>query len=277
MFLKILFIVFKVLNVDSLHLSLPIETAVNIRNAEKFVILAKSGITNVPQSGITGDIAVSPIASTAMTGFSLILDQSGRYSLSQQLGGGKAYAADYNVPIPAQLTVSVLDMESAYTNAASRINNNASRINIGLGQLGGVFGGAMYPLTPGVYTFGSGVTILDTLYLQGTNGKNSTNSTRYEDYEEDYEEDDDEDIFIIQITGNLVVSENKRIVLLDGVLAKNVFWQVSGNVKAMAGSHLVGILLVKTDVTFLTGSSLHGRVFTQTACNLQMAIIREPF
>jgi hypothetical protein len=40
-----------------------------------------------------------------------------------------------------------------------------------------------------------------------------------------------------------------------------------------AGAHLEGILLVYTDVTFVTGSSLAGRVLTQTACNLQKATI----
>jgi hypothetical protein len=36
------------------------------------------------------------------------------------------------------------------------------------------------------------------------------------------------------------------------------------------------ILLVKTDDWFMTGSSLNGRVLAQTACNLQMATIKEP-
>jgi hypothetical protein len=35
-----------------------------------YAILAKSGITTVPVSVITGNIAVSPIAEAAMTGFS---------------------------------------------------------------------------------------------------------------------------------------------------------------------------------------------------------------
>jgi hypothetical protein len=34
-----------------------------------------------------------------------------------------------------------------------------------------------------------------------------------------------------------------------------------------------GVLLVKTDVLFVTGSSLNGRVLAQTAVNLQMATI----
>jgi hypothetical protein len=36
-----------------------------------------------------------------------------------------------------------------------------------------------------------------------------------------------------------------------------------------------GILLVKTHVLFVTGSSLNGRILAQTAVNLQMATITE--
>jgi hypothetical protein len=37
-----------------------------------------------------------------------------------------------------------------------------------------------------------------------------------------------------------------------------------------------GIILAKTKVDFITGSSLKGRILTQTACNLQMATTTEP-
>jgi hypothetical protein len=42
-------------------------------SADDDVILAKNGITNVVGSDITGNIAVSPIAAGAMTGFGLVM------------------------------------------------------------------------------------------------------------------------------------------------------------------------------------------------------------
>ncbi|MEX2605818.1 MAG: ice-binding family protein, partial [Kiritimatiellia bacterium] len=48
------------------------EDPINLNSAGDFVILAKSGISTVPSSDITGDMGVSPITSTAITGFSLI-------------------------------------------------------------------------------------------------------------------------------------------------------------------------------------------------------------
>ncbi|MCR4303609.1 MAG: ice-binding family protein, partial [Gallionella sp.] len=44
--------------------------------AGNFAILAKSGISTVPASAVTGDIGVSPISQTAITGFSQTLDAS---------------------------------------------------------------------------------------------------------------------------------------------------------------------------------------------------------
>ena len=86
----------------------------------------------------------------------------------------------------------------------------------------------------------------------------------------------DTDIFIIQSTGNLVQVANTDVILTNGALAKNIFWQLAGHVVVGEKAHLEGILLVKTDVLFETKSSLNGRVLAETACNLQMATITEP-
>jgi hypothetical protein len=54
----------------------PSTLSVNLRSAENYVILAKSGISTVPISAITGNIGVSPAAATFITGFSLIADST---------------------------------------------------------------------------------------------------------------------------------------------------------------------------------------------------------
>jgi hypothetical protein len=67
-----------------------------------------------------------------------------------------------------------------------------------------------------------------------------------------------------------------NVILSGGALAENIFWQIAGHVSVGAGAHVEGILLVKTAVTFVTESSLNGRVLTQTACILQSATITQP-
>jgi hypothetical protein len=235
------------------------EPEVDIGSAGNYVMLTKTGISTVPTSDITGDMGVSPIAATAMTGFSLMMDSGGTFSTSSQVTG-KAFAANYATPTPSQLTSAVSDMEAAYTDAAGRANDDARRKNLNGGALGGDFGGETAPLTPGVYTFGSDVTIGATIYFEGTGSAPGQGDT---------------DVFIIQMTGNLMQTANVDVILTNGALAKNIFWQVSGNVAVGAGAHMEGILLIKTDVLFETQSSLSGRVLAQTACNLQKATITD--
>src|SRR5690606_31620657 len=67
---------------------------VNLRTAGNYVVLAKSGVSATGTTSIVGDIGVSPIDHTAITGFSLILDSSGQFATSS-LVNGKIYASDY--------------------------------------------------------------------------------------------------------------------------------------------------------------------------------------
>jgi hypothetical protein len=219
---------------------------VELGTAGNYAILTKTGISTVPDSSIYGDVAVSPIAATAMTGFDLVLDSGGQFSTSSQING-KAYAADYAAPTPTELTTAVSDMETAYTDAAGRPNEDDERKNLGGGDISGEV------LTPGVYTFDTDVSFSADIAFRG-----SVN-----------------DVFIIQTTGNLLQAEGTKVTLVGGAQAKNIFWQIAGQVSVGAGSEMQGVLLVKTDVVFVTGSFLNGRVLAQTACNLQVATITE--
>ena len=222
---------------------------VDLGTAGDYVILTKSGISSVSPSTITGDIAVSPIAGTAITGFSLTLAPDGKSSTSTQLAG-TAYAASYIAPTPSHLTVAVGEMGTAYTDAAGRPNEDATRIDIG--SAGDISGET---LTAGVYTFGSDVTMNSgDVYIEGGA----------------------DDIFIIQMTGDLKVADGIKVILQGKAQAKNIFWQVAGYVNVGSKAHMEGILLVKTKVTFETDSSLTGRVLAQTACVLQEATITQP-
>ena len=57
-------------------------TAVELGTAGDFAILAKSGISTVPTSAVTGDVGVSPAAASYITGFSLTLDSSNEFATS---------------------------------------------------------------------------------------------------------------------------------------------------------------------------------------------------
>lgn len=217
---------------------------VQLGTSRDFVILAKSGITTVPTSAVTGDLGASPIAATGISGFGLTADASNQFSTSPQVTG-KIYAANYAAPTPAKLTTAVGDMELAYTDAAGRAPDV---LNLGAGTLGAV------TLAPGVYRWGTGLLIPTGVILSG-----SATS-----------------VWIFQISGNLTVAAAANITLAGGALASNVFWQVSGQVTAGAGAHLVGTLLCQTAITLDTGASLAGRLLAQTAATIRGATLVVP-
>jgi hypothetical protein len=225
------------------------EHTVILESAANYVILAETGISTVPTSNITGNIGVSPIAATAMTGFGLVLDSEGQFSTSSQVTG-EAHAASYGLDVEAELTSAILDMHAAYTNASSRLSDPDDPR--GLNLLGGLIGGET--LTPGVYTFTTAITIDSDLIFNG--GVH--------------------DIWIIKTTGVLTLGEDVEIILSGRAQAKNIFWQVAGGpIGAVIGedASMSGIMLIKTSAVFKTGASLNGRILAQTRVDLQMATI----
>ncbi|MHB1847339.1 MAG: ice-binding family protein, partial [Deltaproteobacteria bacterium] len=94
----------------------------DLASAAPYVLLAKTGITNVTGSMITGgEVGLSPAAASFITGFSLIADPSNVYATSASVASpGKVYASDYAPPTPSNLTTAVLKMQSAYSDAAGR-------------------------------------------------------------------------------------------------------------------------------------------------------------
>lgn len=218
---------------------------VDLGDAGDFVILAKSGIDTVPTSLVVGDIGVSPIDATALTGFSLMLDPSATFALSSQLVG-RAYAANYTAPTPANLIVAVNDMETAYTDAAGRTTPDFT--NLGAGELGGL------TMVPGLYKWTTGVTISTDMTLDGGPS----------------------DIWIFQIAGGITEASNVEISLSGGALAKNIFWQTAGAFALDTGATFAGVVLSQTEITLATGASVNGRLLSQTAVTLDASTVTQP-
>src|SRR5690606_27601661 len=107
---------------------------VNLGQASNYVILAKTGISATGTTAIVGDIAISPADATYITGFDLKGPPT-MYSTSD-LVTGFVWAADYDVPTPANLTTAVSDMETAYTDAAGR--TLPDYIELGAGNIDGM-------------------------------------------------------------------------------------------------------------------------------------------
>lgn len=213
-------------------------------SAGNFAILAKTAVSTVPPSAITGDIGISPAATSFLTGFSLSL--VGTTSARSPQVTGTLFGGDMTPPTNSNLTTAVLDMQAAYSDAAGR--PTPDQLNLGGGNIGGM------TLLGGLYNWGSSVIVPANLVLSG-----SAN-----------------DIWIFQISGDLSISANQRINLEGGAQAKNVFWQVAGEVIIQAGAHFQGNILSQTAITLQTGASLHGRALAQSMVALDGAIVTTP-
>ena len=217
-----------------------IQVPVNLRTAGTFAILTKSGITDVYASAINGDVGASPITGAAIG------------LTCGEIKKGTVYSVNAAGPLPCRvtnatlLTTAVSDMEIAYTDAAGRTLPNATEL--GAGEIGGL------TLVPGLYKWGSGVSIAKDVTLSG--GPN--------------------DVWIFQIAKTLTQASATRVTLTGGARAKNVFWQVAGAVAIGTTAHFEGIVLAKTMVAVKTGASVDGRLLAQTAVTLQQNAVTQP-
>lgn len=211
-----------------------------------YVILAKAAISNTGASRIVGNIGVSPAADSYFFGFSQGLDiATGEFSTSTYVIGNM-YAVDYSLPTPSNLTTAIGSMEGAYNDAAGRSDPNYNEL------VSGAIGGLT--LEPGLYKWSSSVSMPSDVTISGS-------AT---------------DVWIFQIAGDLSMAANVRVNMVGGALPENVYWQVAGKADFFAGSHFEGILLCKTAVSFLTLATMNGRVYSQTAVNLDDNDIVQP-
>jgi Ice-binding-like/Bacterial Ig-like domain len=219
-------------------------SGVNLGLAGTYAVLAKSGISTEPNSAVTGDLGISPAAATSITGFSLAADPGNVFSTSLQVTG-KIYAADYAVPTPSSLTTAVVDMQLAFTDAAGRA---AGITDLGGGTLDRV------TLAPGVYRWTTDLLVKTVVTLSGS-------AT---------------DIWILQVPGNLSMSNGALVRLLGGARSSNVFWQVGGLVDLGMLVQAEGIFLSKTSITMASGAAVNGRLLAQTAVTIYQGTVAEP-
>lgn len=221
------------------------QAPVDLGTAGNYVILSKTGISTTGVTSIVGDIAVSPIGSTAITGFSLSVHASGAYSTAPVVSG-KVYASDYAAPTPSKLTTAVSDMETAFTDAAGRTLPDTTEL--GAGDISGM------EIEPGLHKWGSGVLINGSLTLNG--GAN--------------------DVWIFQVAQNLTVGDGTIVTLSGGARPSNIFWQVAGEVNLGTTSHFEGIVLSATAIHLNTNASINGRLLAQTAVTLDANDVVKP-
>lgn len=211
--------------------------------AGNFVILAKTTVTTTGATAVVGNIGLSP--GTSFVGFAETLDASGEFATSA-LVTGRMYKSTYAPPTPSTMTTAILDMETAYNDAAGRLLPD--ELDLGAGNIQGM------TLAPGLYKWGTGVSIPSSVTLSG--GPN--------------------DVWIFQIAQDLTVGNGAIVTLTGGASPANIFWQVAGQVTLGTTSNFSGVVLCKTQIVISTSATVVGRALAQTQVTLDATDISQP-
>lgn len=212
--------------------------------AGNYVILAKTGVSTTGTTAIVGDLGLSPAAQSYFTGFSETLDISNTFATSDVVTG-KMHASNMATPTPAILTRAIGDMEIAYIDATGRA---ADITELGAGDIGGM------NLIPGIYSWGTDLNIPTDVTLNGNKG----------------------DVWIFQISGDLIVANSVKVILEGGAEAKDIFWQVAGKATLGTTSDFKGTILCSTNIVLNTGAMFNGRALAQTAVTLDANAVTQP-
>lgn len=233
---------------------------VDLGTAANYVILAQAGVTYTPVATVSstpkiiGNIGISPAAASFITGFALNLPAGGAYSTST-LVNGAVYAPGYAPPTPSNLTTAIGDKLAAYNAAAAMATAGGGLAGgspgtacPGTGALGGL------TLTPGVYTCTTAISI-------GT-GTNVTLSGA--------------GVYVIKTTQTLSQAASTQVILTNGALPQNVFWQVAGVVSIGASAQMQGVILSASDIGLVTSATLTGRLYSATTVAMDANTVTQP-
>nr|ARM65345.1 ice-binding protein isoform 3 [Chlamydomonas sp. ICE-MDV] len=200
--------------------------AVDLGQATGFSMLAASTITNSGATKAWGYIGVTP--GTAITGE----EQISYFSAPTPFGriGYPTTATAAGAAAPAKL-----DVTAAYLDASNRVAD----VNV---LMPAVHDMGTQTFTPGLYKTTSSLEVLKgDMYLSGKG------------------------VFIFQMESTLVVHTNRKMILLNGAQACDVFWKVGSSATFNVGSEVVGTVMAYASISVLTGITISGRLFAMTA------------
>ena len=215
----------------------PNPAAVNLGTAGNYVMLAETGITDVPSSAVTGDIGNSGLGTQIGISCAEVTGVIYKYD-----GTG----ASCNVQATAALDIATTDRGTAYTTDNGQANCVSE---LGAGTLSGL------TLTRGKYIWAGNVTIPTDLHLDALGDPNAR--------------------WIFQIGGTLTMASAMNIILDNGALASNITWTVADFVQIGTTAHMEGTVMSASYIAMQTGASIHGRLLTHTQITLDQNVVTD--
>lgn len=207
---------------------------------DDFAILAYSAVTNVPSSAIKGDVGLTPTSGSFI-------------DLTEGEVTGTIFTVDASGPAGSvasatMLTEAMGDLTIAFNDAAGRTVDP-------IGIAGNIGGQTLYP---GLYK--------STGSLEISAGDLTLDANNNEDA-----------VWIFQIASSFNMTSDRKVFLINGAKAGNVYWQVGSAANFGTTSVMKGTIMAATQVTFATNATLDGRALAMTEnVTLQQNTINVP-
>jgi hypothetical protein len=236
----------------------PNPTAPTLGEAGRFVILAPAAITTTGVTAISnGDIGISPAARSLMTGFVAI----GSTGAVNELTNGTTYAAnDSNpAPYPYPLHFSTLVVGDPWTTTAAMLTQANTDLGIADTFLAADPNPGVNVVTQVCATELGTLTLTRGVYKTASNVGITTGALTLD------AQGDPNAVFIFNIGGTLDTgAPGGNIVLINGALAKNVYWRTAGITTIGANTIFQGLVFANTQVNVLSGANITGSLFAVT-------------
>lgn len=228
----------------------------SLGDASSFSILAKTAITNVPTSSISGDVGLDNAGSNYGAGLTSAQVTGTIYDRN---GTGPDAGLGNN---PTLMTSARLANKDAFLALSADPNTTCGNGSAGgngsdgIGSVGGINWTTLTPgtidlsgktLVPGIYCAGA-FTLSGTLTLDDSAGANG--------------------IWIFRSAATLVTTgSTAKVVFSDGLTSSacNVWWKVVSSATIGTYTNFIGNILAQTDITMATGATLIGRLFAYDA------------
>jgi hypothetical protein len=206
------------------------QPTVNLGTSSNYVVLAGSLISNIPTSSITGNIGLSPSAGSMISGI-------GSTEITGTIYTVDATGPAGSVADATGLTTAKGELTTAYNNAKGRTSTDIVMLADNIGGL---------TLTPGLYKSNGSLEISSGDLTFDAKG-------------------DANAIFIIQIASSLNTTSGRKVILIGGALASNIFWQVGTSATLGTNSVFKGIIMADQSISMNTGASIEGRLLARIA------------
>jgi hypothetical protein len=208
-----------------LHLQ-GVQLPVVLGSTVTFSILAAAAVTNSGPTIVNGNLGISPMPLSFVTGF----------PPGTVAPGFQIYATT-----PGPAATAQIDLTTAYNDAATSHRDGDVPTTLS-GDLSGL------TLAPGLYNSTSTLSLGQTgngiLIFNGGGNPNS--------------------VWVIQVGSGLTTFTGSQMILAGGASAANIFWQVGSSATLGTNSTFYGTILAMASITLGTGAALDGRALART-------------